>query len=36
MDVIASTGVFERHCGVQLALIIIFHSAQVGFGFVAF
>jgi hypothetical protein len=25
MDVIASTGVFERHCGVQLALIIIFH-----------
>ena len=25
MDFIASTGVFERHCGVQLALIIIFH-----------
>jgi hypothetical protein len=25
MDVIASTGVFERHCGVQLAFIIIFH-----------
>jgi hypothetical protein len=25
MDVIASTGVFERHCGVHLSLIIIFH-----------
>jgi hypothetical protein len=25
MEVIASTGVFERHCGVQLALILIFH-----------
>jgi hypothetical protein len=25
MDVIASTGVFERHCGVHLELIIIFH-----------
>jgi hypothetical protein len=25
MDVIASTGVIERHCGVQLALLIIFH-----------
>jgi hypothetical protein len=25
MDVIASTEVFERHCGVQLALMIIFH-----------
>jgi hypothetical protein len=25
MEVIASTGVFERHCGVQLACIIIFH-----------
>jgi hypothetical protein len=25
MDVIASTGVFERHCGVKLAFIIIFH-----------
>jgi hypothetical protein len=25
MDVIASTGVFERHCGVHLALIITFH-----------
>jgi len=25
MDVIVSTWVFERHCGVQLALIIIFH-----------
>jgi hypothetical protein len=28
MDVIASTGVFERHCGVQLALIIIFHHYE--------
>jgi hypothetical protein len=26
MDVIASIGVFERHCGVHLALIIIFHD----------
>jgi hypothetical protein len=25
MDVIASIGVFERHCGVHLAFIIIFH-----------
>jgi hypothetical protein len=25
MDAIASTGVFERHCGVHLALMIIFH-----------
>jgi hypothetical protein len=25
MDVIASTGVIEKHCGVQLALLIIFH-----------
>ena len=25
MDVIVSTGVFERHCGVQLAFIIIFY-----------
>ena len=25
MEVIASTGVFERHCGVHLTLIIIFH-----------
>jgi hypothetical protein len=25
MDVIASTGVFERHCGVHLALMITFH-----------
>ena len=25
MDVIASTGVIERHCGVHLALLIIFH-----------
>jgi hypothetical protein len=25
MDAIASTWVFERHCGVQLALMIIFH-----------
>jgi hypothetical protein len=40
MDVIASTGVFERHCGVQLVFIIIFHHyepfTQVGFGFVPF
>jgi hypothetical protein len=28
MDVIVSTGVFERHCGVQLALIIIFHHDE--------
>jgi hypothetical protein len=28
MDVIASTGVFERHCGVQLASIIIFHHYE--------
>jgi hypothetical protein len=28
MDVIASTGVFERHCGVHLALIIIFHHYE--------
>jgi hypothetical protein len=28
MDVIASTGVFERHCGVQLALLIIFHHYE--------
>jgi hypothetical protein len=28
MDVIASTGVFERHYGVQLALIIIFHPYE--------
>jgi hypothetical protein len=28
MDVIASTGVFERHCGVQLAFIIIFHHYE--------
>jgi hypothetical protein len=26
MDVIASIGVFERHHGVQLAFIIIFHN----------
>jgi hypothetical protein len=25
MDAIASTGVFERNCGVHLALMIIFH-----------
>jgi hypothetical protein len=25
MDVIASTGVIERHCGVQLALLMLFH-----------
>jgi hypothetical protein len=24
----ASTGVFERHCGVQLALMIIFHHYE--------
>jgi hypothetical protein len=28
MDVIASTGVFERHCGVQLGLIIISHHYE--------
>jgi hypothetical protein len=28
MDVIANTGVFERHCGVQLAFIIIFHHHE--------
>jgi hypothetical protein len=28
MDVIASTGVIERHCGVHLALIIIFHHYE--------
>jgi hypothetical protein len=28
MDAIASTGVFERHCGVQLALMIIFHHYE--------
>jgi hypothetical protein len=28
MDVIAITGVFERHCGVQLAFIIIFHHYE--------
>jgi hypothetical protein len=28
MDVIESTGVFERHCGVQIALIIIFHHYE--------
>jgi hypothetical protein len=28
MDVIASTGVIERHCGVQLALLIIFHHYE--------
>ena len=28
MDVIASTVVFERHCGVQLAFIIIFHHYE--------
>jgi hypothetical protein len=28
MDVIASTGVFEKHCGVQLAFIIIFHHYE--------
>jgi hypothetical protein len=25
MDVIASTGVFERHCGLHMEFIIIFH-----------
>jgi hypothetical protein len=28
MDFIASTRVFERHCGVQLAFIIIFHHYE--------
>jgi hypothetical protein len=28
MDARASTGVFERHCGVQLAFIIIFHHYE--------
>jgi hypothetical protein len=28
MDAIASTRVFERHCGVQLGLIIIFHHYE--------
>jgi hypothetical protein len=28
MEVIASTGVFERHCGVHLTLIIIFHHYE--------
>jgi hypothetical protein len=28
MDVIVSIGVFERHCGVYLALIIIFHHYE--------
>jgi hypothetical protein len=28
MDVIASTGVIERHCGVHLALLIIFHHYE--------
>ena len=28
MDAITSTGVFERHCGVQLAFIIIFHHYE--------
>ena len=28
MDARASTGVFERHCGVQLALMIIFHHYE--------
>jgi hypothetical protein len=28
MDVIASTGVFERYCGVHLALMIIFHHYE--------
>jgi hypothetical protein len=28
MDVIASTGVIERHCGVQLALLILFHHYE--------
>jgi hypothetical protein len=28
MDVIANTWVFERHCGVHLAFIIIFHHHE--------
>jgi hypothetical protein len=28
MDAITSTGVFERHCGVQIAFIIIFHHYE--------
>jgi hypothetical protein len=28
MDARASTGVFERHCGVHLALMIIFHHYE--------
>jgi hypothetical protein len=28
MGVIASTGVIERHCGVHLALLIIFHHYE--------
>jgi hypothetical protein len=28
MDAIVSTGVFERHCGVHLALMIIFHHYE--------
>jgi hypothetical protein len=28
MDVIVSTRVIERHCGVQLALLIIFHHYE--------
>jgi hypothetical protein len=28
MDAIASTRVFERNCGVQLAFIIIFHHYE--------
>jgi hypothetical protein len=28
MEVIASTGIIERHCGVQLAFLIIFHHYE--------
>jgi hypothetical protein len=28
MDVIASTGVIERHCGVQIEFLIIFHHYE--------
>ena len=28
MGVIESTGVIERHCGVQLALLIVFHHYE--------
>jgi hypothetical protein len=28
MDVIASTGVIEKHCGVQLALLFLFHHYE--------